>query len=205
MASVGRCYSARTPRLARFPARPRQLSRKPLEPLRAAGGFKGYGINVALEPTEKPAVIHISDTVVRDSNVAGIAITGNGATHPVKAVIERARMENNANSGLVVSNNAEALVRDSVASGNFNGFQAASAAGTHSEIVIVDCVATANHFGILVGIGAGTNSVDVSGTTIIFNNNGIKMLDGGVILSRGDNTLRRNGYTDNFTLTFNGQ
>jgi len=116
---------------------------------------------------------------------------------------------------------AEAAIRESVASGGASaGFLAASS----SKVMIENSVATNNGYGFYAGSGAvmamsrcaatsnapfvGIFSADsgttiyVSDSTIAANATGIGTFDGGVVSSRGNNTLQANTTNGAFTATF---
>lgn len=170
-------------------------------------GLSDRGISVDVAPATGITEVFISDTVLKDC-FTGIYIRGVVAdtSRPVRAVVERVRAENCKGSGLVFFNNVDAVVRDSVSSGNSNGVIAQSSlAGIKVEVLVENCLLTGNDTAIHASATNGQGVVDVEGTTIAFNGEGLSIGSNGFINSRKDNTLRRNSTNGAFSTTFTPQ
>src|SRR5262249_34014112 len=118
-------------------------------------------------------------------------LTGTG-----KASIDHCRIETS-QFGVFCNPNAVATVRDSVLSGHAN--TAAAAAGdTTAELNIEGCTVVNSNF----GIGADSGTVRVSRTTVTDNATAMYAINGGLLLSRSNNTVEGNGTNGNFTGTY---
>jgi hypothetical protein len=168
-------------------------------------GFQFAG----LYKTEADAAdeIYISDSVFTGCNES-ISLREDGSA-PLRAVIERVRVEAGIQANMRFTNNVDAVVRGSVSSGRavtYGVIASADLSGVKTEVFVEDCLLTDNYFGILaIGSGGGQAAVDVEGTTIAFNNTGLGVQGSGFINSRKDNTLRRNGTNGTFNGTFTPQ
>ena len=175
-----------------------------------------YGISFASAATG--ASLHVRDTAVANSSTVGIAVTGGTG---MQATIDSVRLQQN-DTGVYVSN-AEATIRTSVTSGIGNpGFWAS----TGSKVVIEESMATrhtdgfhATGGGVMTvtrsaatsNSGAGVSAGDVGSTiyvsdcTIAQNVTGVFPFSGGIIKTRGNNTLQANTTDGAFNGTFTAQ
>jgi hypothetical protein len=170
-------------------------------------GFAGEGIWVRFIPASDAPEVFITDTLVRDGGGTGIIIANDGENlaRPIRAVLERVRVEHVNNVGLAFLNNVEAVVRDSVSARNVFGVVAQSLfSGRTTEVLVENCLVTGNYdSGIYAeGLFGGTAVVDVEGSTVAFNQTGLSVNGNGFINTRKDNTLRRNVTNGAFTGTF---
>jgi hypothetical protein len=150
-------------------------------------GIGTYGANVQL---------FVRDTVIRDTYI-GISFF----SWPVsRASLDRVRLEHN-EFGLGVFK-GQVTVRDSVASGNaqvgflVDGFEDA-------QLNLEDCMASNNGHGIRAS-SAGANDrgvARVSRCVVTGNETGLAQWGGGVIETRGNNTVGGNGTNVSGTLT----
>jgi hypothetical protein len=142
-------------------------------------GFTGAGIDV-----EPGAVsqLFVLDTVVRDNDGGGILIKP-GAY--VGGSLDGVRLDGNL-YGVRAESNANITIRNSIASGNINGFQAVST-GAGTAINLENSAAVGNGNGIATS-GAATFIV-LSNATIMSNSQGINTSGGGNVYSFGNNRI----------------
>jgi nitrous oxidase accessory protein NosD len=173
-------------------------------------GFAGGGILVKqFTPALSATEVFVSDTVIRECDF-GVLVRGDAdnSLRPIRAVLERVRVEDCTGVGLYFVNNVDAAVRDSVSSGNETGvFAQNSIADQKTEVMVENCLVTGSNFvGILaLGEEGGTAVLDVEGTTVAFNETGLHALGDSFINSRKDNTLRRNVENGTFSTIFTPQ
>jgi parallel beta helix pectate lyase-like protein len=178
--------------------------------------INGFDYGIRFDPTNTGAVLFVSNTDVRRSSSIGIGVIG--GTN-IQATIDSVRLQQNS-TGVLVSG-AVAAIRQSVTSGVGNpGFWAASG----SKVTVENSLATRHSVGFnasggsvmtmtrceaSLNDGAGIQAGDadtkiyVSDSTITVNNNGVFPFLGGVIISRGNNTLQANMTNGVFSTTFN--
>ena len=132
--------------------------------------------------------LFVSDSVFR-GNFIGISLDSH-----TDAAIDRVRLENNG-WGLVAGLGARATVRDSVASGNTEeGFLASGMLADSPEMNLEGCMASDNGAGIAAeGFMGGSAVARVSRCVVTNNTVGVAQHVGGVVESRGNNTVRGNG------------
>jgi hypothetical protein len=178
-------------------------------------GFSGWGIR--FDPSTFDARLYVSDTTVRRCGAAGIHVEGGGSGGN-RTTLDSVRLHENSTGASF--NLAEATIRNSVASG---GAGAGFWASTSAKVVIEDTVAASHWRGfyatsagvIMVSRSAaisntshGVIAVDsgstiyVSDSTIAANAMGVEGQSGGVVRSRGNNTLQANTTNGAFTSTF---
>src|SRR5206468_1303775 len=117
-------------------------------------GFAGDGINFSTA-----GFLVVSDVTVRHNTSTGIVVRGVDATNKALATIEHCRLVRNGNSsgigsdgGLSAEDFSDVTVRDSVAAGNFRGFQAIIIAGTPDiHLAIENSAASMNTVGVFAG------------------------------------------------------
>lgn len=152
----------------------------------------GYAIGIwAFTPA--PALLSVSDTIVRS---CVFAVSFGSTSTTMRGSFDRCRFEEGI-SGLLLQENGVGVVRDSV----FTGMQAAGLGasagppGTSVELNLENCLVAHNaDTGILSsGRNGGSATIRISGCTIADNGNGVVASQGGVILSRGNNTIEGNG------------
>jgi len=147
-------------------------------------GFTTAGISAA------GANLFVKDTTVRNGGFDGISVSDGFAT------IVNCRIELNGPGatngfGVFATNNARVAVSDTVASGNGTGMGAESAAGLSAQLNAENCVASNNFLDGFRVTGSATTIVRVSNSTATNNTNGFRQT-GGVLESRGNNTVRGN-------------
>jgi hypothetical protein len=132
--------------------------------------------------------LFVKDAIMR-GNFAGIQVQPSSGT--VSGSIDSVRLEGNAGNGLFVAG-ANVSIRNSVASGNGGGLKANNPSGT-CELNIENCMVSNNREGVVAdGFGGGAATVRISGSTVTNNEFGLRQLDVGVLLSRGNNTVEGN-------------
>jgi hypothetical protein len=120
-------------------------------------------------------------------------------------------MENNGfveggprDAGLAVVAGAVVTVKDSVASGNFRGFQTCGAgvAEVGSVLSIENSLSDRNVVGVHVGVNSGVCDLRVSNSTITGNTLfGIEQQGGSIATSLGNNFVYANAAAETFGLT----
>ncbi len=141
--------------------------------------------------------VYVKDTISR-GNFSGLNAAVLSGYASVSA--ERCRFEQNQDYGIAIVVQAKASVRNSVMSGNGNsGILASTGTATGMpEINVESCLVANNNVGILSNGGSGGHgTIRVSDTTVTDNVTGLAVNGGGVILSRGNNSVGGNG-TDTF-------
>jgi hypothetical protein len=165
-----------------------------------------YGSDVGIDVEASGASkLFVSDTIVRDHTfepAQGIRIRPTGAG-TADVVLERVQVTNNGN-GIVATAAASSgsgtvvniAVRDSVASGNAGvGIFAKSQVGGPNVIMTLDHVAaTSNGIGIEAdGSDMGAGGIALSNTQVSGNGTGLVAVNGGVLVSFGNNYVIGNG------------
>jgi len=146
-------------------------------------GFSNAGISGA------GANMFVKDTTVRNGGFDGISV-GDGFATIVNCRIELNGPNTNG-FGVFASNNARVAVSDTVASGNGTGMGAESVAGFGAQLNAENCVASNNFLDGFRVTGSATTIVRVSNSAATNNANGFRQT-GGVLESRGNNTVRGN-------------
>lgn len=159
----------------------------------------GYAFGIwAVTPT--PALLSVSDTIVRSCSFG--ASFGSASTM-MRGSFDRCRFEESI-SGLLLQENGIGVVRDSV----FTGMQAVGVAasagpsGTGVMLNLENCLIAYNEdIGILSsGRNGGSATVRISNCTVAGNDTGVLASQGGVVLSRGNNTIEGNATNVSGTL-----
>jgi hypothetical protein len=162
------------------------------------------GVSIALEFTPKGASqLFVSDTIVRASGGREILIRPEGAG-TADVVLERVQAINNSLGGIVATAGKSSgsgtvvnvAVRDSVASGNGGiGILATSQVGGPNVVMTLDHVAaTSNGIGIEAdGSDMGAGGIALSNTQVSGNGTGLAAVNGGVLVSFGNNYVIGNG------------
>lgn len=136
------------------------------------------------------ARLEVKDSILR-GNLVGVDVGATSGT--AQAVIDQVRLEGN-ETGVVAGTGSKVTVRNSLASGNGNGFLAVSSSAANAELNIENCVASNNSSGIVArSDSTGVATVRVSNSAVTDNNIGLE--NGGspaVLLSRGNNTVEGN-------------
>ena len=177
-------------------------------------GFGNEGI--LFDPTTAGARLYVSDTVVRRSAIVGIHVIGGTG---IRATIDSVQLYENTYSAVAVYN-AEAIIRDSVASGS-PGNPAFWAQESSAKVIIEKSVASNNLTGFFAGGGTvmimtrcaafsntkgvaadGSGVIYVSDSKITSNSAGVSTSSGGVVTSRGNNTLQANTTNGAFNGSF---
>jgi hypothetical protein len=141
------------------------------------------------------AQVFIKDTTVRNSTGMGLHATA--ASGSARVSVDLTRFEGNGGCGVHVTDNGKASIRDSVSSGNNQGFCASSA--TAAEVNVHNSVASNNTTdGVLAEAAAGVARVGSS----IVTNNGTGFRNAGLAFqSLGNNLVQGNGTDTMGTIT----
>lgn len=140
-----------------------------------------------------PVLLIVNDTFIRGSG--GAAVNIGSVTSTLHASFDQCHFDGNGN-GLLLQNNGTAVARNSSFSGNPLIGAAASAgpSGTSVELNLENCVMAHNDTGVYSsGRNGGSATVRISNCTIVDNATGVFAFGGGVVLSRGNNTIEGNG------------
>lgn len=162
-------------------------------------GFASAGLRFA-----SAGQLYVKDSTFSSNGAEGILVAP--ATGTASAAIDRCRLEGNGGpsqtGALVAGNNSVVTVRDSVASGNFRGFQAGKLAGQTVQLNVESCVTTGNVVGLFTANGAGT--LLRASNTVVTNNilYGIEAQGVSDILSRSNNTVEGNAAAQTFSGTY---
>lgn len=155
-----------------------------------SGFSTGYGID--WEPTVGGNKLFVSNTRIRKTN-GGIKMKPvSGAS---LATIDGCDITDNATFGIRVEDNVFAVVRNTNASGQLNGFLATTTTGISPTMVLEHCVAANNSVGGLsAGFGGtGLAVINVSDSLITDNTTGLRRDGNGAINSFGNNRIATNG------------
>lgn len=155
-----------------------------------------------------PGKLFVKDSTFSNNGSEGIFV-GPFAAGNATASIDHCRLEGNGlvhvTGALTAGNRSAVTVRDSVASGNFRGFEAGDGAGQTVELNVERCVSAGNVVGLLSANG-GSTILRVSDSVITDNTlYGIEAQGSGKVLSRLNNTVEGNAAGETFTGTFTGK
>ena len=162
-------------------------------------GFPDEGVFLSA-----PADVLISDTTFR---VNGDGIDAKCATHATLS-IERGRFEDSVLTGILIDDNIDASIRNSVIhGGGGTGLKVTpTTGGATAQADVENCIITSNFSGIRSGGDPGTADVRVSNSTITMNSFGLNTNVGSTLRSRSNNTLEANPISDGtFTGTFSAK
>ena len=151
---------------------------------------------ISIEPTGV-AEFYAENVTVTDGAV-GMLLQPNGATASLFAVLRNVRVQNNSNSGVVVSAKATAVVDKSSFSGNANGIFA-SATGANPAVVMISDSVFAGNSGAGIRSNGASSRVRVGNSVITGNLNGLTLSSGGIMNTYGTNKLDGNQASDAFT------
>jgi len=166
-----------------------------------------HGSNRGGITVEGSGKVFIKDTNIQNCfslDDAGSGIYISPPTGTVMVTIEHCRLENNWEAGVEAYDNSKVTVRDTVSSGNAGaGFRVFSHPAP-VEMNLENCAATDNSIGVNSAIPStgGSATIRVSGSVITNNDTGIFANLGGVVLSRGNNTLEGNQADGSFTALY---
>jgi hypothetical protein len=150
-------------------------------------GFGGDGISFLA-----PGSLFVKDTISRNNSTGIRVLTNPGA---ITATIDQVRLERNTD-GLVVAGGAKATIRNSVMAENEVGVRVLPYPLAAAEANIENCMIANNQVGV-----SAENSDDfiglarVSNSTVTNNGTGLWQF-GGILLSRGNNTVEGNAFFD---------
>jgi hypothetical protein len=148
-------------------------------------------------PTKGMLVLNHGRLVVRDTVVRG-GVVGISLDAPVRPALENVTITDS-EFGLLSGLGAQASIRNSVITGNGVGLLADALLGTLiAELSIEDCLITHNQTGIEVR--PPTSTARLSNSTVTNNGIGVNV-SGGVLETRGNNTVRGNGTNVSGSLT----
>ncbi len=146
-------------------------------------------------------LLFVNDTFIRHGGLLGAAVNIGSVASTIHASFDQCHFDGNGN-GLLLQNNGTAVARNSSFSGNLLAGAAASAGppGSSVELNLEACVVAHNgDTGVISsGRNGGSTTVRISDCTIADNATGV--LAGGVVLSRGNNTIEGNGTNVSGTL-----
>jgi hypothetical protein len=146
------------------------------------------GKGIAFQPSNNAELFVSNSTFAH--NAQGIAVTP-GVGFTARATVENSRMVDNSGAGLRAERGAVVSVRNSVATGNTNGF-VATGVGGDAFLQLENCGASHNSAaGIFAGLGGGglTAFVSMSNCLVTGNANGLSADASGIIRSFGDNKV----------------
>lgn len=151
-----------------------------------------------------PVLLFVSDTFIHSSLFSlGAAVNIGSVTSTIHASFDQCHFDGNGN-GLLLQGNGTAVARNSSFSGNLVAGAAASAgpSGSSVELNLETCVMAHNgDLGVYSsGRNGGSATVRISNCTIVGNATGVQTSGGGVVLSRGNNTIEGNGANVSGTL-----
>jgi hypothetical protein len=133
--------------------------------------------------------LEVKDSIMRGNFWGVVVRTASGAA---LGTVEQVRLEGNGATGLVVQENSKVTVRNSVASGNYNGFQTI-ANFAPAELNVENCAVSNNsNIGIDAFSQSAAVTVGVSNSTVTNNGTGLFQFNGASLLSRGNNTVEGN-------------
>jgi hypothetical protein len=155
----------------------------------------GYAFGIFAN-VSAPVLLFVTDTLIGHSSLLGAAVNIGSMTSTIHASFDHCRFEGNGD-GLLLQGNGTAVARNSSFSGNLLIGAAALAgpSGTSVELNLENCLAANNgDFGVASsGRNGGSSTVRLSNCTIVDNAGGVRAFAGGVVLSRGNNTIEGNG------------
>ena len=147
--------------------------------------------------TPNVSEFYAENVTVTDS-AFGILLQPNGATASLFAVLRNVRVQNNSNTGLLVSPKATAVIDRSSFSGNVNGVFANATGANAATVMISDSVMAGNSAAGVKSNGASAR-IRVGNSVISANQSGLSITNGGIVNSYGTNKLDGNQTTDPFT------
>ena len=148
------------------------------------------------------AQLFVSDTIVFNNGAssvsAGIRILPQVGSGGTSVVLERVHVENNVVGVRVVSSNntangAHVVIRDSVISGNvLDGIEAVTLPGKAAAFIVVERTASVNNGGTgILADGPGA-TILLDDNTVARNGVGINAVNGGQLISYGNNKVNNN-------------
>lgn len=147
-----------------------------------------------------------TDLLLKNCTIFGIKIDPSGDT-AARATIDHVRIEK-AERGVGAGYPSIVVVRDSVITAGTYGFiasaQLGNDPGTGIELTVENCtVSNQSTAGLTVGgFGSSTGSTAiVSNSTFVNNYSGLRVFTGNTLLSRGNNTVSRNGTNTSGSIT----
>ena len=174
--------------------------------------ISGFGLHgIFFAPATSASRLYVSDTAVRGPGdgiyVAGgsratldsVQLLGNYLGVDVDIGEEatiRESVASGGNTGFFVHDGSKVIIENTLSTGNEHGFYALNA----GVITMTRCAATSNTFGVQAD-GSGS-TLYVSDSTIAANANGVVTVMGGIITSRGNNTLQANTTNGGFNGSF---
>ena len=156
-------------------------------------GFVGNGVTM-LVPTGVGRELYVSDSVISENAGSGITIAAAG-TATVRVSLSNVKLDNNFQGLLVLSNpfstgRISLSMRDGTAAGNSQSGIQVDAQGAPVVATLDNVTATTNSTGLRAD-GAATR-VLITRLTATSNFTGMSPVNGGVIVSYGDNHINNN-------------
>jgi hypothetical protein len=192
--------------------------------------FDGHGAGIAGVQFNSGAALHVRNCVMKNFVEAGIRFEPSGAgklfvsdcnivntggpgilvrpvgTAAVQATINRVRSENN-DIGIsaiasAATGSVQVTVRDSVAAGNASrGIAAVSGNSGGAVNMMLDRITSANNGTFGVFASRANSTIRISGSTITGNGRGLRVANGGTIVSFGNNSVAGNAVDGNPSTT----
>jgi hypothetical protein len=149
------------------------------------GGFTYCGISF-----HNAGQLFVKETDVRENGSTGIQIyTSSGSA---TGVLDRVHLKNSF-QGLGIGPNTSVTIRDSTVAGNsYAGISVSPSLPGNGEASVDNCTMKGNGIGIIANAAASGALIRVSNSTVTKNGTGWSAVSGGIILSRGNNTVEGN-------------
>jgi hypothetical protein len=136
------------------------------------------------------ARLEVKDSIIR-GNQNGIVVHPTSGT--AQGAIDQVRLEENVVEGLSASDGSAVTIRNSLVSGNLEGFRVESTTSANAELDIENCVVSNNSTAITaLSFSPGVATVRVSNSTVTHNATGLFQSGPALLLSRGNNTVEGN-------------
>jgi len=174
--------------------------------------YEAPGFGLLFEPNSNSRLF-VQDTVISNNGsnatTGGIIIAPTGAAS-ADVVLDRVRVENNV-IGLRVDgsqstgNGSHVVLRGSVVSGNVSdGIRAVTVAGKSPALILVERSSSVNNVGNGLVADGPHAVILLSDTTVSYNGTGVAAVNGGQLISYGNNRNNNNVASDGAATSFNG-
>ena len=161
----------------------------------------------AIDFVSAGGLLSLSDSILRDGSAVGLRVSSPDSGSFARASIDHVRANNfggQFTGAFSAEGNSEVTVRDSVASGNFRGFQVMGDNGV-ARMTVENCAAIENVVGLFGTTTNGGPSATMRVSHSVISHNtlfAIEAQTGSQVTSRGDNTVIDNNTAENFSDTF---
>ena len=138
------------------------------------GGLRGINFG----PSSGASQLHILNSTITSSTSDGLAISNPGG--PVSADIQGLRVRNTGGSGILISGQVKASIRDSALANNANGMNVAGSAMSPTNVMLsgVHVVNNSN-----IGIRVSGTTVRMGESIVTGNGTGLLVVGGGTLAS----------------------